>query len=131
MEPRRPACLHSGKPERVPVGNAPTLDPEPHVHSRARPHVRWQTALSESLWVAAIVVAARLAAIMAGSWAGCAASGVRPEVARRFWLSMVTQAGVALGLARIAGAHFPGWGHHFQTLMMAIIMINMLVRPGP
>lgn len=34
-----------------------------------------------------------------------------------------------MGLARIAGTRFAGWGLHFQTLMMAIIMINMLIGP--
>eukprot|EP00775_Hariotina_reticulata_P010510 gene10510-10669_t len=38
-------------------------------------------------------------------------------------------AGVAMGLARIAGTAFPEWGPAFQTVMMAIIMINMLVGP--
>jgi hypothetical protein len=44
-------------------------------------------------------------------------------------LPLVLQAGVAMGLARIAGTRFAGWGLHFQTLMMAIIMINMLIGP--
>lgn len=39
------------------------------------------------------------------------------------------QAGVAMGLARIAGTAFAEWGPAFQTVMMAIIMINMLVGP--
>lgn len=41
----------------------------------------------------------------------------------------LVQAGVAMGLARIAGTAFTGWGPAFQTLMMAVIMINMLVGP--
>lgn len=39
------------------------------------------------------------------------------------------QAGVAMGLARIAGTAFTDWGPSFQTVMMAIIMINMLLGP--
>lgn len=39
------------------------------------------------------------------------------------------QAGVAMGLARIAGTAFTDWGPAFQTVMMAIIMINMLLGP--
>lgn len=34
-----------------------------------------------------------------------------------------------MGLARIAGTHFLNWGPQFQTIMMSIIMINMLVGP--
>ena len=41
----------------------------------------------------------------------------------------LSQAGVALGLARIAGTHIPVWGIQFQTIMMAIIICNMLAGP--
>jgi hypothetical protein len=41
----------------------------------------------------------------------------------------VPQAGVAMGLARIAGTAFSDWGPAFQTVMMAIIMVNMLTGP--
>jgi hypothetical protein len=34
-----------------------------------------------------------------------------------------------MGLARIAGTAFSDWGPAFQTVMMAIIMINMLLGP--
>lgn len=34
-----------------------------------------------------------------------------------------------MGLARIAGTAFSGWGPAFQTVMMAIIMVNMLTGP--
>lgn len=34
-----------------------------------------------------------------------------------------------MGLARIAGTAFPTWGPAFQTVMMAIIVINMLTGP--
>ena len=36
---------------------------------------------------------------------------------------------MAMGLARIAGTAFTPWGPSFQTVMMAIIMINMLAGP--
>jgi hypothetical protein len=34
-----------------------------------------------------------------------------------------------MGLARIAGTAFADWGPAFQTVMMAIIMVNMLLGP--
>jgi hypothetical protein len=34
-----------------------------------------------------------------------------------------------MGLARIAGTAFSDWGPAFQTVMMAIIMVNMLTGP--
>lgn len=42
---------------------------------------------------------------------------------------VMLQAGVAMGLARIAGTAFADWGPAFQTVMMSIIMINMLAGP--
>eukprot|EP00798_Chlamydomonas_sp_ICE-L_P006288 gene6288-2920_t len=75
------------------------------------------------------VCVVRAIAIYLGSWVGCTATGTTYEVRRLFWASMVTQAGVAMGLARLAGTRFPDWGPHFQTFMMAIILINLLVGP--
>ncbi|WIA28595.1 hypothetical protein OEZ86_011135 [Tetradesmus obliquus] len=87
-------------------------------------------AIADSVWVALVVVLARLAAIVSGSWLGCRFGGVKQELhAQCFWMSMITQAGVAMGLARIAGTAFSGWGPAFQTVMMAIIMVNMLTGP--
>lgn len=88
------------------------------------------SAIAESVWVALVVFGVRLVAIMGGSWLGSRAGGVKSELQRRcFWMSMVTQAGVAMGLARIAGTAFSDWGPSFQTVMMAVIMINMLLGP--
>lgn len=39
------------------------------------------------------------------------------------------QAGVALGLARMVAVRFPDWGPHFQTLMAAVIIVNLCVGP--
>ncbi|KAG2502194.1 hypothetical protein HYH03_000681 [Edaphochlamys debaryana] len=85
--------------------------------------------LSEMFTAAVLVFAVRLVAIWLGSWLGCYATGTVGEFRRLFWMSMVTQAGVAMGLARLAGTRFPDWGPHFQTFMMAIILLNLLVGP--
>ncbi len=45
------------------------------------------------------------------------------------WMPYLTQAGVALGLATIISTEFPGWGHHFETIVIAIIVINQLLGP--
>lgn len=53
-----------------------------------------QSAIAESVWVALVVFAVRLGAIMSGSWMGCRMGGVKSETQRRcFWMSMVTQVG--------------------------------------
>jgi len=45
------------------------------------------------------------------------------------WMPYLTQAGVALGLATIIANEFPVWGHQFETIVIAIIVINQLVGP--
>ncbi len=45
------------------------------------------------------------------------------------WMPYLTQAGVALGLATIVSNTFPEWGHEFETIIIAIIVINQLVGP--
>ena len=45
------------------------------------------------------------------------------------WMPYLTQAGVALGLATIISEEFPVWGHEFETIVIAIIVINQLVGP--
>lgn len=87
------------------------------------------SALVDMLWMALLVFAVRLLALYHGSAVGCRLSGATPECRRLFWQSMITQAGVAMGLARIAGTKFPGWGPHFQTLTVSIVIVNMLVGP--
>jgi Trk K+ transport system NAD-binding subunit/Kef-type K+ transport system membrane component KefB len=45
------------------------------------------------------------------------------------WMPYVTQAGVALGLTTIVANEFPEWGYEFQTIIIAIIVINQLIGP--
>ena len=45
------------------------------------------------------------------------------------WMPYLTQAGVALGLATIVTHEFPDWGNAFETIVIAIIIINQLVGP--
>ncbi len=45
------------------------------------------------------------------------------------WMPYLTQAGVALGLATIISNEFPNWGPQFETIVIAIIVINQLIGP--
>ncbi len=45
------------------------------------------------------------------------------------WMPYLTQAGVALGLATLIANEFPEWGAQFETIIIAIIVINQLVGP--
>ena len=77
------------------------------------------TALKDLLGAALLISLVRLASIYVGAWAGCIVTGTSVETRKVFWMSMVTQAGVAMGLARLAGTRFPDWGPHFQTFMVS------------
>lgn len=87
------------------------------------------SALKDMFWAAIVIFLIRLVAIYFGSWLGCYATSTVTEFRRLFWMSMITQAGVAMGLARLAGTRFPEFGGHFQTLMMSIILLNLAVGP--
>lgn len=67
-------------------------------------------AVRDSLWAALILYVVRLAGVWLGCWVGAEAGGTPPDVARRLWMGMVTQAGIALGLAQTVAARFPAWG---------------------
>jgi len=71
----------------------------------------------------------RGAAILGGSRAGARVGGAEPVVAREIWTGLVSQAGVALGLATIIAERLPSLGRAMQVLIVGIIAINESVGP--
>ncbi len=61
-------------------------------------------------------------------WAGGDAR-VAPAVAREGWLGLLSQAGLALGLAQIARRAFPEWGVSLEALVIAMIGVHEIVGP--
>jgi Kef-type K+ transport system membrane component KefB len=61
-------------------------------------------------------------------WAG-RYPGVTPALARDGWLGLVSQAGIALGLAQLARRAFPAWGVSLEALVVAMIGVHELVGP--
>jgi hypothetical protein len=55
-----------------------------------------QSALKDMFGAALLVCLARLAAIYVGSWLGCYLTSTMTEFRRLFWMSMVTQVGMAV-----------------------------------
>lgn len=45
------------------------------------------------------------------------------------YLSMITQAGVAMGLVKSCERRFPGWGGEFASLAAATIVLNLVTGP--
>jgi Kef-type K+ transport system membrane component KefB len=77
-----------------------------------------------AIWPLALaVVAARAAGIWGGTTLGARWAGAGPE--RRYvWLGLISQAGVAIGLASIIAEAYPERGVHMRTLLLSVITIN-------
>ena len=71
----------------------------------------------------------RLAAIMSGSFVGGVAAGDSMAHNRLKWMAFITQAGVALGLAKEVAVEFPMLGNEFATLIISVVVINESVGP--
>jgi len=82
------------------------------------------------LWPWVLLVAGLRAVAMRYGvvWAGRDA-GVSPVLARDGWLGLISQAGVALGLAVAARRAFPEWGVSLEALIVAMIGVHELVGP--
>ena len=79
--------------------------------------------------IALALFTVRLGSIVLGSLVGGTVGGAPPEHIRIGWMPYITQAGVALGLAKGVGIAFPGWGPSFATTMIAVIVLNQVVGP--
>ncbi len=56
--------------------------------------------------------------------------GSEPRRHRRYsWMAYVTQAGIALGLAREVAVQFPTLGDAFATLIISVVVINEIAGP--
>jgi Kef-type K+ transport system membrane component KefB len=79
-------------------------------------------------WVL-LLVGLRLVGLRYGTrWAGRDPS-VTPALARHGWLGLVSQAGMALGLAQLARRAFPEWGVSLETLIVAMIGVHDVAGP--
>ena len=79
--------------------------------------------------IAIALFALRLLTIVLGGVLGVSLAKDNKKYTFISWMPYITQAGVALGLTTLIAAEFPGWGYEFQTIIIAIIVINQLVGP--
>lgn len=56
-------------------------------------------------------------------------STLPPEHGQAVWMSLVSQAGVTIGLSALLAAQFPEWGEASRTLIVAIVALNEIVGP--
>ena len=81
-----------------------------------------------SLWPLALaVVGVRAAMIFSGTQLGGRWSGAPVVVRKNVWLGLISQAGVAIGLATILASAYPSRGAEMQTLILSVIAINEIV----
>lgn len=86
--------------------------------------VLWAT-----LPVALALFAVRVIGIGIGSAIGTTLAGESKQVRRTSWMAYITQAGIALGLAREVAVQFPDLGDAFATLIISVVVINEVVGP--
>ncbi|NQU34430.1 MAG: cation:proton antiporter [Bacteroidetes bacterium] len=79
--------------------------------------------------IALVLFFVRLFTMFLGGMVGVIAAHDPKEYTFISWMPYITQAGVALGLATIVSTEFPEWGHSFETIIIAIIVINQLIGP--
>jgi len=85
--------------------------------------------LAQVFWIALALFVLRILTMILGGMFGVAAAKDDKKYLFISWMPYVTQAGVALGLTTLIAAEFPGWGYEFQTIIIAIIVINQLIGP--
>jgi Kef-type K+ transport system membrane component KefB len=79
-------------------------------------------------WVL-LLVGLRVVSVHYGlRWAG-RDPAVTPALARFGWLGLISQAGMALGLAQLARRAFPEWGVSLERLLVAMIGVYEVVGP--
>jgi Kef-type K+ transport system membrane component KefB len=90
--------------------------------------LRLQTFLD--LWPVVLAIAlVRVGLVYVGSTAGARVGRAEPIVGRYAWTGLVSQAGVALGLATIVADRLPRLGLAMHTMIVGIIAFNESVGP--
>lgn len=77
--------------------------------------------------VAVPVVLARMLGIWRGSLLGAKWSNAVPAVRDHTWKGLISQAGVAIGLATVLATNLPGVGQSLQALILSVIAINEMM----
>lgn len=79
--------------------------------------------------IALALFATRVGSIFLGSYVGVTLAGESPRFRRLAWMGLITQAGIALGLAREVAVEFPALGESFATLIISVVVLNEIFGP--
>ncbi len=85
--------------------------------------------LLETLPIALLLFGVRVAGIFIGSLSAGALTKQPAAQNRISWMGFITQAGIALGLAREVAVEFPILGDDFATMIIAVVVLNEVVGP--
>ena len=86
--------------------------------------------LLKKLWLVALVLAgSRMLITVAAHRLSAQLSDDPPTVRTWGWGSLVSQAGLALGVAAVIERNFPSFGSYFRSLALAVVAINEMVGP--
>ncbi|UCH27606.1 MAG: cation:proton antiporter [Trueperaceae bacterium] len=87
-------------------------------------------AILATTWpIALALFGVRLLGIFLGSFTGGVLAGEPMRHNRIRWMGFVTQAGIALGLAREVAVQYPSFGTDFATIIIALVVLNETVGP--
>mmetsp|Transcript_7801 Transcript_7801/g.15238 ORF Transcript_7801/g.15238 Transcript_7801/m.15238 type:complete len:131 (+) Transcript_7801:1-393(+) len=75
------------------------------------------------------IFALRISSLWLGATLGGWLAGRPKKETSYAWMGYVTQAGVAMGLAKDVAHQFPEWGHVFASMMIFTMAINQIVGP--
>jgi Trk K+ transport system NAD-binding subunit/Kef-type K+ transport system membrane component KefB len=81
-------------------------------------------------WTIAVALfGIRILSIFIGSYVGSRQAGESTLFQRNAWLGLITQAGIALGLAREVALEFPALGDAFATMVISVVVLNEIFGP--
>lgn len=75
------------------------------------------------------VALVRAAAIWAGCRIGASWAGAHEVERQSVWMGLISQAGVAIGLAALVAEAYPENGPKLRTLLLSLIALNQLIGP--
>ena len=81
-----------------------------------------------SLWPVVIpIVIARALGIWAGTRIGARIARIPRAESGTFWMGLISQAGVAIGLVTVAEQAYPAVGGDMRTILLSVIAVNETV----
>lgn len=85
-------------------------------------------AIARAWWLVVPITLVRVGGIRLGTWLGGRWAGA-PHEGKFVWMGLVSQAGVAIGLASAVAQAYPLRGGQLRTIFLAMVAINEVIGP--